>query len=318
MSSLNPTKEEGIWDIEELEDKVIKPNQWAAVGSKTFKAVSVTHNKIPAGCYSITMDRNDGSMIFTGKRIKIDDILSFKDGLTEKFLKEVNDFWSKQKVFKENGFLHRRGYLLYGSQGTGKSSIVWQVAQDVIKRDGVVFVCQNPEFFSKGLTVFRQVESERPIVCVFEDIDAIIHKYGETEILQLLDGDNQVDRVINIATTNYPELLDKRIVSRPRRFDRLYKILIPSDSVRIQFLKRKLPKTANQKDWINKTKGLSFAALTESLISVLCLGNDLNETVEILKDIESKEPKSSDFGKSKVGFNSDDDDDDDEPKRENW
>lgn len=302
------TKEEGIWDIDELEERVIKPNQWAAVGSKTFKAVSVTHTKLPAGCYSITMDRNDGSIIFTGKSIKSDDILSFHDGLTETFLKEVSEFWSKQKTFKEHGFLHRRGYLLYGSQGTGKSSIVWQVSQDVIKRGGVVFVCQNPEFFSKGLTTFRQVEPDRPIVCIFEDLDAIIHKYGETEILQLLDGDNQVDRVINIATTNYPELLDKRIVSRPRRFDRLLKILNPSDKIRIEFLKKKLPKSAKQKDWIEKTKGLSFAALTESLISVLCLGNDLSETVEILKDIESKEPKSSDFGRGKVGFNNEDDD----------
>ena len=304
--------DEGIWDIEELEDKIIRPNQWAAVGSKIFRAVSVTHSKLPAGCYSMILDRNDGSILFTGKSIKSDDILSFRDGLTETFLEEVNDFWGKQKVFKEHGFLHRRGYLLYGNQGTGKSSIVWQVAQDVIRRGGVVFVCQNPENFSKGLTTFRQVEPERPIVCVFEDIDAIIHKYGETEILQLLDGDNQVDRVINIATTNYPELLDKRIVSRPRRFDRLLKILNPSNDVRIQYLKKKLPKSCNLKEWIKKTEGLSFAALTESLISVLCLGNDLSETVEVLKDIESKEPKTSDFGKSKVGFNNIDEDEEDE------
>lgn len=304
--SLYNQKEEGVWNIEELEDKIIKPNQWVSIGSKTFKAVSVTHTKLPSGCYLIEKDNRDDNSIFIRKNIKIDDILSFKDGLTEKFLKEIDEFWGKQKVFKENGFLHRRGYMLYGSQGSGKSSIVWQVAQDVIKRGGIVFVCKNPEFFSKGLTTFRQVESDRPIVCVFEDIDAIIHKYGETEILQLLDGDNQIDRVINIATTNYPELLDKRIISRPRRFDRLYKILNPSDSIRIQFLKKKLPKSANQKEWIKKTQGLSFAALTESLISVLCLGNDLDETVEILKDIESKEPKSSDFGTSKVGFNNED------------
>lgn len=318
MSSNSSPHNEGIWDIDEIEEKAIKPNQWAAVGSKTFKAVSVTHNKLPNGCYSINRDNQDGSAIFIGKHIKSDDILSFKDGLTEKFLTEVDEFWDKQKIFKENGFLHRRGYMLYGSQGTGKSSIVWQVARDVIERGGVVFVCDNPTFFTKGLSVFRQVEPERPIVCVFEDIDAIIHKYGESEILQLLDGDNQVDRVINIATTNYPELLDKRIVSRPRRFDRLYKILNPSDEIRIQYLKKKLPKSANTKEWIRATKGLSFAALTESLISVLCLGNSLQETVTTLKDIESKEPKSSDFGKSKVGFGRDDDEDDEKPDVNNY
>lgn len=302
------SREEGIWNIEELEEKVIKPNQWGAIGARTFKAFSVTHNKLPSGCYSITKDNNDGASVFVRKTIKNDDILSLKGGLTHSILTEINEFWSKQPMFKANGFLHRRGYLLYGSQGTGKSSTVWQVASDVIRRGGVVFVCDKPSFFTQGLAVFRQVEPDRPLVCVFEDIDAIIHKYGDSELLQLLDGDNQVDRVINIATTNYPESLDKRIVSRPRRFDRIYKILVPSDEVRIQFLKKKLEKTKGQNlnAWVKKTQGLSFAALTEALISVICLGNDMDATIEILKDIESKEPKSSDFGK-KVGFNTKED-----------
>lgn len=308
-------KEQGVWGVDELEESIMKPNQWVATGSRTFKAVSVTHDKLPSGCYSITVDRTDDQPIYMGKIIRSDNILSFKDGFVESLLSEVNEFWGKQNVFKQNGFLHRRGYLLYGGAGSGKSSIVQQIAADVIRRDGLVFVCQNPEFFSKGLSVLRKVEPERPVVCIFEDIDAIIHKYGDTEILQLLDGDNQINRVINIATTNYPELLDKRIVSRPRRFDRILKILNPSDNIRTQYLKKKLPKGQNLKEWIKKTEGLSFAALTESLISVLCLDNNLNETVEILKDIESKEPKTSDFGKSKIGFGGDDEEIE-EP--ENW
>lgn len=300
-------REEGVWDISELEEKVIRPNQWGRIGNKTFKAFSVTHDTLPPGCYSITQDNQDSQMIFVEKVLKTDAIMSFKGGLAATFMAEINDFWGKEEAFKSHGFLHRRGYLLYGTQGTGKSSMVWQVAKDVVARGGIVFVCENPLFFAKGLSTFRDVESKRPIVCVFEDIDAIISKYGESEILSLLDGDRQIDRVINIATTNYPERLDKRIVSRPRRFDRVYKIEVPSDEVRIAFLKAKLPKKADQKAWIKKTKGLSFAALTETLISVLCLGNKLDETVKVLKDIESKTPKLSDFG-GKIGFGKEADD----------
>lgn len=293
---------DGVWDMAELEGKVIRPNQWGRVGSKSFKAFSVTHTSLPPGCYSVTIDMHDDSVIFVEKVLKSDDILSFKDGFTQKLMREVDDFWSREKAFKEHGFLHRRGYLLYGTQGTGKSSIVWQVALDVIKRGGIVFVCDNPKFFARGLTTFRDVEPNRPIVCVFEDIDAIISKYSDSDILSLLDGDNQVDRVINIATTNYPEKLDKRLVARPRRFDRLYKIEVPSDKVRIAFLKAKLPKSANLKEWITLTKGLSFAALTELLISVLCLDNDLVDTVDLLRDMGSSTPKLSDFGDGKIGF----------------
>lgn len=300
---------EGVYGVDELEEKLITPNQWGAVGAKMYKPVSVTHERLPAACYSMTLDQRDGTIVFIKKAIKSDDILYFKGGITDDFLTEVNEFWDKEESFKEHGFLHRRGYLLYGRQGTGKSSTVWQVAQDVIKRGGIVFVCDNPKFFTQGLATFRQVEPKRPVVCIFEDIDAIIAKYGEPDLLSLLDGDNQIDRVINIATTNYPERLDKRIVSRPRRFDRVYKVEVPTDVVREEFLNRKLPKSVKRAEWNKKTKGLSFAALTEVLISVLCLGNDLTTTVAILKDIESKSPKSSDFG-SNIGFKNGEDDDD--------
>lgn len=305
--------EEGVWDINDLEEKVVRPNQWGRIGAKTFAAFSVTHTSLPPGCYTINWDNNQDRPLYLEKTLKTDTILSFKGGLTQRFLGEIDDFWKREEAFRDNGFLHRRGYLLYGTQGTGKSSIVWQVAKDVVDRGGIVFVCDNPKFFAKGLSVFRDVETKRPIVCVFEDIDAIISKYGESEILSLLDGDSQIDRVINIATTNYPEKLDKRIVSRPRRFDRVYKIEVPSDAVRTAFLKAKLPNKADQKEWIKKTKGLSFAALTEALISVLCLGNSLSDTVKILKDIEGKTPQLADFGNGTVGFGkeqpeSDDDD----------
>lgn len=301
--------EDGFWDISDIEEKVSKPNQWGSVGAKTFKALSVTHPTLPAGCYGVTKDMNDGSTVFVGKYVKIDKIMKFKGGLANRLLKEIDDFWGKEILFTKHGFLHRRGYLLYGPQGTGKSSMVWQVAQDVISRGGIVLMCDNPVFFAAGIKTLRQVEPRRPIVCVFEDIDAIIAKHGESEILSMLDGDNQVDRVINVATTNYPEKLDKRLVSRPRRFDRIYKVESPDNSIRIAFLKEKLPNGQNVKEWITKTEGLSFAALAESLISVLCLGNSLDDTVATLRDLESKTPASSDF-KCKVGFGEEAADDD--------
>jgi hypothetical protein len=301
--------DDGIYNMYNLkleqEENVIKPNQWGTIGARIFKAFSVTHEKLPPGCYGITIDRQDDKPIFVGRYIKIDKIMRFKGELADKFLNEIDDFWNKQEAFKKNGFLHRRGYMLYGAQGVGKSSIVWQVMKDVVDRGGIVLICDNPKFFTEGLKNLRQVEPKRPIVCVFEDIDAIIKKYGDTELLSILDGDSQIDRVINIATTNYPELLDRRIINRPRRFDRIYKILPPSEKVRIAFLKAKLPKKENLNMWVKKTKGLSFAALAESLISVLCLDNDLDETVNILTNLEAATPTSSDneFG-GKVGFGS--------------
>lgn len=299
--------EEGVWSKDSLasaEDKAMRPSQWGLYHTDTFKALSVTRKALPAGAYTISRDNQDDQPLFFRKDVKADKSFILTEGVSVEMLKEIDEFWGRAQVFKDLGFLHSRGYLLYGAQGVGKSSIVQQIMASVIERGGIVFICGNPDFFMKGLKVFRQAEPDRPLVCVFEDIDAIIRKYGEDSLLSILDGANQVDRVLNIATTNYPESLDRRIISRPRRFDRVHKILAPSNKVRKDYLKSKLPKGEDVNVWATATNGLSFAAMTEALISVLCLGNGFDETIRILKDMENGHPSSSDFGQ--IGFGADD------------
>lgn len=94
-------------------------------------------------------------------------------------------------------------------------------------------------------------------------------RYGESELLSILDGENQISGVCNIATTNYPELLDKRIVGRPCRFDRVHRI------------KKRLPKGAPIEEWVRRTDGLSIASISETIISVFCFGKTLDEAVRI-------------------------------------
>ena len=296
--------EEGIWDKDQLkknedEDKALRPTQWGAIQTDTYKALSVTRQRLSPGAYTITRDMNDGQPIFVKKDIVADKGL-VSEGLSAKIITEIKDFWKKGDLFKKHGFLHSRGYLLYGSAGVGKTSIVHQIMQDIIADGGIVFICGNPTFFMSGLKVFRQTEPERKAVCVFEDIDAIIKKYGDDDLLSILDGANQVNSVLNIATTNYPETLDKRIINRPRRFDRVYKIEAPGEAIRRAYLKSKLPKGQSLERWIKKTNGVSFAGLAEALISVLCLGNELDDTIKVLTDLEGGHPSSQDFGQ--IGF----------------
>jgi SpoVK/Ycf46/Vps4 family AAA+-type ATPase len=131
--------------------------------------------------------------------------------------------------------------LLHGPAGSGKTCLVQQIIADIVKSDGLVFQCTNhPAVFNDGLSQFRKVEPNRPIVCLFEDIDAIVEEHGEDEILTLLDGENQIDKVLNIATTNYPEKLDKRLVARPRRFDRVLEIGMPTAEVRKMYFQKKI------------------------------------------------------------------------------
>src|SRR5262249_16377179 len=131
----------------------------------------------------------------------------------------------------------------------------------------------------------------------FEDIDAIIARYGDSDLLQWLDGNQQVDRAVNLASTNYPERLDKRIISRPRRFDRIVKVPPPDPHIREAYFARKLTdhSAAERNRWVDLSEGLPFAALAELVISVECLGNDLEQAAALLRQLDSEQPSSEEF-----------------------
>ena len=299
------TGDDGTWDLDRVTDSKAPTSQWGVVGPNTYKGFPATQVELPAGAYSITLDRNDDRAVFFRKTVKTDDIIDLEDSITAGMLREIEVFWNKLDKFKKMGFLHRRGYLLYGPQGTGKSSVVKQVMADVVSKGGLVFLCDNPKFLNQALITLRQTEPERQLVCVFEDVDALIGKYGEDELLSLLDGANMVSNVLNIATTNYPERLDRRIISRPRRFDRVIKVDIPVASLRLEFFKAELPKASATTiaKLVANTEGLSMAALSEVLISVYCLGNSMKETIAILNRLEDDDPSSSEFGRGEdIGF----------------
>lgn len=271
--------------------------QWTIAGPGIYQTCGRTIPRLPAGAYTCSVDMA-GSAVFQVRNLQLDELIDFPDSLPAKILEEIERFWGMGDRFAKYGFLHRRGYLFYGKQGSGKSSLIHQIIDRVVRAGYVAFFCHHPATFVRGVEVFRQAEPGRPIVCIFEDIDAIIGHYGDSELLQWLDGNDQVNKAVNLASTNYPEKLDRRIVSRPRRFDRILRIDPPDDRLRSEYLTRKLPDQSAEvrRRWVELTQGLTFAALAELVISVCCLENDLEETVGLLKELDALTPSSNEFG----------------------
>ncbi len=278
------------------QDSLLSPIQWKVATPGIFEACGNTHKVLPSGAYGCGLNQY-GEPQLISRDLQVDDLIDFADSLPSQILEEIDNFWSLGDKFRKYGYLHRRGYLLYGPQGSGKSSVVHQVVHRIIKAGHVAVFCEHPGLLMRAMELFRRIEPHRPVVCLFEDIDAVIEIHGDSELLQWLDGSHQIDKVINIATTNYPERLDRRIVSRPRRFDRIIKIESPEANIRHTYFRKKLPDLSQEEleRWVDLTEGLSFAALAELVISVACLGNSLEESINVLRHLDDQQPNSREF-----------------------
>lgn len=284
-----------------LERKEMKdtPSQWSRGNGGYFPA-NPTAKKLPAGVYYLT-PTNYGTQ-WKVMNISTDSLYRLPDTKSDEVISEIEQFWKLADEFKKYGFTHKRGYLLWGPPGSGKSSTIAFIIKMLIETDGIIIMADNPpKIVSQALRDFRLIEPDRPVVVIWEDIDTIIMRYGETEVLSILDGESSIDKVVHIATTNYPENLDGRVVNRPSRFDRIVKIGLPNQMARKDYLMKKIGRTDHEGyDLVKETEGLSIAHVKELIVGVFCQKLSIAEMLERLKKMKTL-PKSTDDG-NKIGI----------------
>lgn len=281
--------------------------RWAA-NDKIFWGVSATFNELPAGVYRPQATQN--GLVLVRQKIETDNLLELPDDEASKIIAEFTEFWKLGAEFRKRGFLSKRGFLLWGPPGSGKTSCV----QLLIKRladtmGGITLFIDRPDLASHALQMLRNIEPSRPLIAVLEDLDSLVRRYDESEYLALLDGEAQVDNVVYVATTNYPEALDRRFVDRPSRFDTIRFVGMPSAAARRRYLEIKEPDLSptELKEWVRLSDGFSIAHMKEMIIAVRCFGQPLKEVVDRLEAMHSRKPTSAEapdkpsfgFGRSK-------------------
>jgi SpoVK/Ycf46/Vps4 family AAA+-type ATPase len=205
----------------------------------------------------------------------------------------LKTFWKKEEHYRKFQFLWKRGVLLWGPPGSGKTSTVQIIANMIVERGGLAIYAYDPGMTIQGLDLLRYIEPKRPIVVILEDIDSIVEKHGEAELLSLLDGEFQVDNAVFIATTNYPKELDQRIINRPSRFDIVKQIDMPSEEARELFLTIKNPRLLENKEeldkWVGDTENFSIAHLKELIVAIECLELPYEEVLKRLTSMINNE-----------------------------
>ena len=264
--------------------------QWMTGDNKFFIPASEVVKKLPPGFYKIETDMA-GTPFFIRQNPWKEKLIKFPETACDKVVAEIEKFWDKEAEFRDAKLAYKRGLLLYGPPGSGKSSAIKLAMRNIIKRGGLVLEFGYPGAFKKGLDMLREIQPETPVIVLMEDLDAILDRNNESDVLNIIDGAVPVDKCVFLATTNYMERLSSRITNRPSRFDKRFEIGMPNDETRRIYLSEICGEKLAGKEldkWVTDTAGLSIAHLKELVVSVNILDYKYPDAIAALKGLKQK------------------------------
>lgn len=288
---------------DEEEDEMREENKlscWIVDKKNEYVPSMYTVPMLPPGKYKLKWNRSYDKFAYLRQSINLDELLELPNNTFNEILSDIDYFWNNKELFDKYKFVHKRGILLHGDPGCGKSSITELLADRVVKRGGVVFSIFTPDdlfaYSNEISSVFRVIQPYTPIMLAFEDLDSLVaSKESETTLLNLLDGTNQANNILHIGSTNHPEKLEARILNRPSRFDRRYYIGLPDDKVREFYFSKKIkPEDIERmggesflKSIVAKSSGLTIAHLGEFVKSIFIFNAPVDDTLKLLQAMKN-------------------------------
>ncbi len=175
---------------------------------------------------------------------------------------------------REAGQHLKRGLLLYGPPGVGKTHTVRHLVGELTGTTVVELTGDTLHLVKEACSIARSLQ---PAMIVIEDVDLIAeqrdHYHGQTPLmftlLNEMDGLAEDADVVFLLTTNRADLLEPALASRPGRVDQAVHIDLPdSDSRRrlIELYRGSLDlDTSRLDDVVTRTEGVTASFLKELL-----------------------------------------------------
>jgi len=217
-------------------------------------------------------------------------------------------------IFNDMGLSPAKGVLMYGPPGTGKTLMAKAVANE---SESNFISIKGPELLNKYVgesekgvrEIFEKARSNAPTIVFFDEIDAIAGERGSgmsdsgvgervvSQLLTELDGLENLEDVVVIATTNRPDLIDSALL-RPGRLDRHIHVPVPDVQARESVLRvhtenMVLANNVDINELANRTEGFVGAD-----IEALCREATMYATRELIQSLSPEEKKSKEYSET--------------------
>lgn len=197
--------------------------------------------------------------------------------LKQEIQTDFEQFLASRATYERYGLPWKRGVLLIGPPGNGKTHTLKALINALDHPCLYVksFKSQYSTDQANMRSVFQRARRTTPCLLVLEDLDSLVDDKNRSFFLNEMDGFASNTGIVVVATTNHPERLDVAIVERPSRFDRKYHFELPAATERLAYIaawSRTLDEEMRLSaeafaPLVEQTEGFSFAYLKELFVS---------------------------------------------------
>lgn len=178
--------------------------------------------------------KDDTKIVDVIRKTIVDENLVFDEESTiNEVMGDIKTFFKTETevLYKKLGIPYKRGIILYGDPGNGKSAMIREIIRTI---PDVAKIIINPNVLNITtiLAALIKALNGKKAMVVIEDLDSLITDRNRSEFLNILDGVDIKSGIYLIGTTNYPDKIDPAFMNRTGRFDRTYPINNPSKKTR--------------------------------------------------------------------------------------
>ena len=140
-------------DIEQVSRASENPTCWSPLKGDEFVPAFSTIEKVPAGLYEMYWNSSLQTHALKKQSMHVDELYALPSEGIKSILEDIESFWDRRGLYQSYNFVHKRGILLYGEPGCGKSGIIQLCVKHIIEQmNGIVINIKDDDdirFFSE-------------------------------------------------------------------------------------------------------------------------------------------------------------------------